>query len=379
MPVEEGKVILDLVPSGGEKGPARKGDVFYNPAMEQNRDLSVLFLEVLVKNDILPGSNIRILDSQTGSGTRAVRFAKEVNDCPPVTGCDINPASLSTARKNAALNHVDVELIRADMRAHLLERRYSYIDIDPFGSPLPFMGSALGGIMNRGIIAVTATDTAALTGSVPRVSRRRYDVELCMTHCYQELSCRVLLGSIARRAASMDLSLAPLLFYSHDHFIRGYFLVQRGAKKADAMLENIKWFRYQSPLPPHSFDSLSELSRGGGRVIGPIWKGDLEDVTLVRSMLEELDSGDWEHLSSRSPIRMLLERAIEESSTPPLGYDVNTTSGSLKCSPPRMRDIEDELRGSDFSFSRSRFSSTIFKTDAPWETVASIFVNGGDE
>ena len=50
-PLIEGKVKLSLIPSGGTKGPGSKGGVFFNPAMVQNRDLSILLLQYLLEKD----------------------------------------------------------------------------------------------------------------------------------------------------------------------------------------------------------------------------------------------------------------------------------------------------------------------------------------
>ena len=56
----------------------------------------------------------------------------------------------------------------------LSENRFDYIDIDPFGSPVGFVDSAMRSIKNGGVVACTATDTAALCGVYPRVCQRRY-------------------------------------------------------------------------------------------------------------------------------------------------------------------------------------------------------------
>ncbi|MEA3559377.1 MAG: hypothetical protein U9R75_09010 [Candidatus Thermoplasmatota archaeon] len=374
--VLEGKISLDILPSGGLKGPGKKDGVFYNPAMVQNRDLSVLFMQVFVDDGMLPGSHPRILDPLTGAGTRAIRFAREVEDCPPVTGCDINPASIGAAVENARLNKVDVEFLHEDLREHLLHRRYSYVDIDPFGSPLPFIESSLDGILDRGIIAVTATDTAALTGSIPRVARRRYGVELSLIHSYQEMSCRVLVGALAARAASLELSIEPLFFYSHDHFIRGDLRVKRGARRADKMLDKMSYARYQKPFPPMIFDRISDVSVGGGSLIGPFWSGPLEDIEFLERVLLGMEKRDWTYLSSYKNICEMLDHAVTESRLPPFGFDVNETSSSMKCSPPGMKEIQQGLIGLGYSFSRSRFSPTIFKTDASTRDVKELFSNG---
>ena len=195
--VKEGKCLFPVAPSGGRRGPGRREGVFFNPAMVQNRDLSVLVLQYLLDSDSLPGRDKRVLDGLTGCGARAIRMAGEVEGDLEITGLDIDPSAVETANEGNRLNSTNVRFVREDVKGHLSSSRYSYIDIDPFGTPVEFLPAALGGLLNGGILGITATDTAALTGSVPRVARRRYGTKVSKTHFYQELSCRVLMGHIA--------------------------------------------------------------------------------------------------------------------------------------------------------------------------------------
>lgn len=41
---------------------------------------------------------------------------------------------------------------------------WDFVDIDPFGSCLPFLEAAVGGVADDGILAVAATDLATLCG-----------------------------------------------------------------------------------------------------------------------------------------------------------------------------------------------------------------------
>ncbi len=70
--IHEGKVILK-VPKFDKV--SSKAPVFYNPAMELNRDLSVAALTVFrdgVDHDIW------VCDAFGGSGIRGIRYAKEI-------------------------------------------------------------------------------------------------------------------------------------------------------------------------------------------------------------------------------------------------------------------------------------------------------------
>jgi tRNA (guanine26-N2/guanine27-N2)-dimethyltransferase len=378
----EGKTQLFVKFSGGTKGPGTRGGVFFNPAMVQNRDLSMVLLQYLSDNNLLPGKNKRVLDGLCGSGARAVRLAVEtslIHDGVGILGTDINPSSIELAVNNSMQNRVEVKFFNRDLNEFLVKERFSYIDIDPFGSPVQFLRSAICGVLNGGYLGVTATDTAALTGSVPRVARRRYGVENFMTHAYQELACRSLLGCIARTAAAFERGIEPLLFYTSDHFIRGYVKVRKGAKRADSTLDDVGWLRVDRPGPPVSnYLSAGEIENGEGGVIGPVWIGELEDPEICQGMNEMLkDAEKWGYLSTNSQLRTMMDRCSSEHGLPMLGYDVNELSSHLKVSPPSLETIFKELKMNGRTVSRSHFSPTIFKTDAEWDEVKGIFLRGG--
>ena len=52
---------------------SREMGVFYNPAMGLNRDISVLLLNSINKN------NLQIADPLAATGVRSIRFLKELN------------------------------------------------------------------------------------------------------------------------------------------------------------------------------------------------------------------------------------------------------------------------------------------------------------
>ena len=377
----EGSVKLSVTPSGTTKGPASRGGVFFNPAMVQNRDLSVLLLEYLSVEDLLPGKKKRVLDGLCGSGARAIRIGAEtglLGRDVEIVGTDINPASIRSAEHNAHLNGVHVSFIRTDLNQHLLRERYSYIDIDPFGSPVPFLHAAIQALVNGGILGVTATDTAALTGSVPRVSWRRYGTRMVLTHAYQEMACRNLVGYMARLAAVFERGIEPLLFYSSDHFVRGYLRIGKGAGKADRSLGNLNWVQIKDPGPPlSSVDHRGAEEIEGARFHGPIWTGNIEEPEVTGGILREVSRGGrWDQIQSRGSYEVMMERAAREHDLPILGYDVNILASFLKVSPPSMERISDSLLEGGHRFTRSRFSPTIFKTDADRKHVHEIFLGG---
>ena len=153
--VKEGKVEV-VVPklSAYVKKPSdyapSKAPVFYNPIMELNRDLAVLALQVHQK---LLGREVSACEPLTGCVLRGVRFAVEVEGIRRVFLNDIKPESSRLARFNAELNNVEdiVEVANEDANLFLSRngaprKRFDYVDIDPFGPPVPYMDSAIRAI-----------------------------------------------------------------------------------------------------------------------------------------------------------------------------------------------------------------------------------------
>lgn len=381
---KEGLVELVAPPTGGNKGPASKAPVFYNPAMVQNRDLSVVVMQTLIDTGRFGDSGIiEVLDGLTGSGIRAVRFAMElgVKDLElSITGVDLKGDSIESAKNLAIKNGVDIAFHWGDLNGFCGTRRFHYIDVDPYGSPVPFLQSSLLSLRKGGILAVTATDTAALTGSVSRVARRRYGVGVGRTDFMQEMGCRVLLGYIARLAASFEISVRPLLFYSSDHFLRGYLQVDRGAKKADLSLDSVGWLLNGPPGPPKVIENPNDHCSKNveGELMGPVWTGPLADTEFCeecRSVLEDR-LGTW--IANRRSIERILRYAITEETLPPGGFDLNETASYFKTSPPSIEIVSNFIKRFGHKWSRSRFSPTVIKTDAPLDVIKGPFTIEGE-
>jgi tRNA (guanine26-N2/guanine27-N2)-dimethyltransferase len=287
-----------------------------------------------------------------------------------VHAVDHNEDAITIGSEIAKEIGCDIQFHRASLCTHLYENRYSYIDIDPYGSPLPFVTAALSSILPGGVIAVTATDTAALCGSNTRVAMRRYAAQLEKTEYMKEISCRVLACYLARTAASMELSIEPLLFIASDHYVRGFIRVRKGAKKADETVKLIGQVIYgppERPMPPE----MGVI----GRILGPMWLGRLEDVDTVHALSRDLmiDGGISEHMSSVRSLSRIAETATGESDLPPFGFDTDAVASYLSASPPPMDDLVMHLIDRGFPSARSRFGGKIVRTSALFSDIAPLF------
>jgi len=108
---------------------------------------------------------------------------------------------------------------------------FDYIDIDPFGTPNPFLDSAVKRISRDGILAVTSTDTAALTGTYPKATLRKYWAYSKKDEMMHETGLRILIRKIQLIAAQYDKALVPIFSYFKDHYYRIFFNSVKGKKR----------------------------------------------------------------------------------------------------------------------------------------------------
>ena len=171
--------------------------VFYNPHMELNRDLSILALQVY-QNEVQ--RDIDICDLFGGSGIRGIRYKNEVDGVGNVYINDISETANHYERHNIELNDLeDIEVHQHDASMFLRMKRgqFDVIDIDPFGTPSPFLDSAGYCAGRNSLLCVTATDTSALCGTYQEPCIRKYNAKPYKSEYCHETGIRILAGFVA--------------------------------------------------------------------------------------------------------------------------------------------------------------------------------------
>jgi len=338
--ITEGKTeVLVFKDKLTKKGPGSKNKVpFYNPTMELNRDLSILVNQWLVNNNEKP---MHILDGLAASGIRGIRLANELEGDFDVTINDWSEDAYTLIKKN-------------------LERCGLNIDVDPFGSPVYFIDSAIRGIYNNGIIACTATDTATLCGVYPKVCLRRYGVRSFHSPVMHEIGLRILLGFICREAVKYDKGIEPLICYSTDHYFRAYIQVKNGISYANKSVDNMK-----SINSKELFFSSKQITE-----IGPLWLGKIQNKNMIED-LRTILSG--KQLNTKNILWGFLDLLEEEADASAFFYTTDNLASLLKIAPPKMEHIFEKLKEKGYDASRTHFSPTGFKTNAPRDEIETIF------
>jgi tRNA (guanine26-N2/guanine27-N2)-dimethyltransferase len=343
-----------------EKGPATKDkDPFYNPSMEQNRDLSIVVNQWLINNC---EKQLHLLDGLAASGIRGIRLANELVGNFDVTINDYNEEAFLLIKKNISHNKLkNATACNKNLNVLLSENKYDYIDIDPFGSPVYFIDSAIRSIYNNGIIACTATDTASLCGVYPNVCLRRYGARPFHSFIMHEIGLRILLGFICREAAKYDKGIEPILSYSTDHFFRVYVKIRRGKHFANKSMERCSLINPQKIMFPLCKNK---------EPVGPLWMHKLHN----KSALEEIRTILFtKELKTKNKIWKMLSLFEEEADAPPFFYTTDNVASYLKTSPPKIEIIFEKLKEKGFIVTKSQFSPTSFKTNATFDEIKEVF------
>lgn len=349
--------------------------VFFNPVMELSRDISVSSLEAM-SEDL---GSLRICDALAGVGARGLRYAKEIEDIEEVLVNDWSSDAVELIRKNIEINDLSsAEALEENANALLYKEAGSLhvVDIDPFGSPIPYLDASFSALFREGALLVTATDTAPLCGAYPKPCLRKYGAWSLRTPYSREIGLRILIGAVQRRAASYDLALSPMLSHATQHFFRVHFSSREGAKRSDRVLEKQGYIS-------HCFDCGRRIITEGligelpsrcecGRKLehaGPMWLEDFSEKKHLEMIIEDLSGRGFE-LEEKE--KRLLRLCREEIGGPPAFYDIHEVSSHVGSSPPKIEKVMRKLRKEGYFATRTHFLDTGIRTDASMKTLMDV-------
>ena len=359
--VREGLVTLLVPDVPSPRGPGSRSALpFYNPTMEIARDVSVLLVQLVGRR------GASVLDGLAATGVLGLRIALESGIESRVTLNDRNPRSVTLMKENARRTGApDVAIAEGDLNVHLAMHHYDLVEIDPFGSPVPFLDAALQSAHRGSVLGVTATDTPVLCGAKPGACARRYLVHVRPTDAYAEVGLRILIGFVARMAGRFDKAVEPLFAYAAEHFLRAYLRISEGAQRADRALGSLGWIQFDSDTG--RCESADEIPMSGA--IGPLWLGPLVGEEVIVRLEPRPYMG--------APTARLLDAIRHEAGLPPFYLENNATAGRLGVSPPRLEVVLDRLRENGFRAAPTHFRRNAFKTDAPWDEIRRVYEGAG--
>jgi tRNA (guanine26-N2/guanine27-N2)-dimethyltransferase len=351
--------------------PPSSAAVFYNPTMEFSRDINVACTQTLA-DSLSKRSIITYLDALSASGIRGLRIANEAH--LEVTLNDYNKVAYQLIKRNVKRLQLNSCVKHSDANALMSEERFDVVDIDPFGSPVPFVDAACRSTSK--MLCVTATDTAPLSGAHFNAGVRRYSALPLNTEYHAETGIRILIGKIVREFVKYDKSAVPMLAHATEHYYRVYLRIERGARIADECLSSLGFVfhcikcghRYVAPgLAPWQRCECV-LCAAESVIAGPLWLGPLYDQSFCKGVLNNLENGVF---GTKQQASKTVELCLNELDVVTF-FDYHKLLKELKCPPIPIETLMSGLRNIGYQASRTHFSGTSVKTDANVATLKDV-------
>jgi tRNA (guanine26-N2/guanine27-N2)-dimethyltransferase len=185
--------------------------------------------------------DFKILDALSATGLRALRYAQELEFATSITANDLSPKAVNSIKLNIKHNRLEDKITTATGNAngHMYgfvgqESRggpgpkYDVIDIDPYGTAVPFLDAAVQAVSDGGLLCVTCTDTGVFNsvGFSEKTFSLYGGLPIRGDHCH-EGGLRLILHAITTAAARYGIAVEPLLSLSIDYYARVFVRVRR--------------------------------------------------------------------------------------------------------------------------------------------------------
>lgn len=376
--ISEGGARIEVpLPDDPSCIPSSSACVFYNPEMELNRDITISAVAVFIKDHGLDTKAVSYADVMSASGIRGIRMAAEVG--PRCCLNDWKQDAYELIRKNIILNDLEDICTSSQQNANtLMHRKYfDIVDLDPFGSPAPFLDAAARSA--RRLLCITATDTAPLCGAHLKSGIRKYAAVPLNTEYHKEMGARILLGAAMRALGRRDKGARVLLTHATRHYVRVYLEIIKGVPSADDALEKMGFIVHCPNCGYRSWKyglavqlvSICPQCKGTLQPAGPLWLGSIQDRDFCEAVLVELETkkpGKWEQAVK------IIEFCRGEIDVVTY-YDQHWLCKKNKISPGPIDELIEALLLAGFYASRTHFTGTGFKTDAGLEQINILLRN----
>lgn len=361
------EVLVDI-----EEIPSRNLDVFYNPKMKLNRTLSILLLQALDKK------NMQFALPLAGSGVRAVRFLKELPNgmIKHIHINDLNESAFSLINENLKINNLKsdkVKVFNKDANKFLEDSLgFDYIDIDPFGSPNFLLDISMRRISRRGLLAVTATDTAALAGSFPSAGKIKYWADTAIIPQKHEIGLRILARKVILMGIQYQKALKPIFSYHHEHYYRIFFEVTKSKTAASKIFDKTNtWYHVckHCGFATSNNNQLTNCSECGKEfiVVGPCYNGLLQNKEILAKMID---------INDDKKIKKILTKLLDEAKIDIVGFfDSHIVCEKQGGKVPKISYLIEQLESKGFQACQSTNELTGVKTTASYKEFLKLFNN----
>ncbi|GAA6062517.1 hypothetical protein JCM10212_001567 [Sporobolomyces blumeae] len=383
-----------------------------------------------------PVFKVTLLEALSATGLRAIRYAKELPLLRYVVANDLSASAVEDIRRNIEYNELSPKGLKslpgtesideADIKPNGVwskaqieeakegkvrvnegdacvymyqhraeDMRFDCVDLDPYGSAVPFLDAAMNAIADGGLMCVTCTDMGVLAGhNYPEKAFTHYGGVCVNAEFSHEVALRLVLNALATTAARYGRYIEPQLSLSIDFYVRLFIRVRTGPKDVKALPSKTSLVYYcHSCQTPHfqpfgrvaekksektgnvnySYHAPSGPPSGvgercgecGGKfsIGGPMWGAPIHNREFVKEMLDHVEEHPADFKTAER-IKGMLTVAYNECEAP-LYFSPARMASLFNSVCPPMNTMASALLNAGYTASRSHCQPGSIKTDAP--------------
>lgn len=343
------------------------GSAFYNPNAETVRDLAVLAAAVYRRDR----GSLRVLDAMAGCGVRSLRYAIE-SQADFVCANDSNPDIQAVLRENLAqlsperYQISDRDAIRVFFDCYNHQNYYDLVDVDGFGSPVPYVHASLSACAINGLIYLTSTDGRTVTGRAPDNCVADYGAIARIHPAAHEQGLRLILGNVQQQAASRGMGIIPVFSYFTGQTYRVMVRLVSSIQLTD---QNYGFLGFCHECGTYQKVEWRKLGRSQCSLdcrslvlSGAMWLGHLHDADQIAQMIELAKEWNW------TAQTRLLELMSMEAEMPPYFYTLGEIGRRGKLDIPKSNYLIQTLQDWGHRASLTHLDREAIKTDADLPT-----------
>ena len=410
--ISEGKVTIRLC------NKDKTFSAFYNPAQELNRDLTVIsiatyfsFTKFKKKKELKTFNEYKfnIIEPLSATGLRCIRYYAELpkEKINLIYSNDMDSKAVECININIEKNNVDknkFKVFKSDAAQLMYENPHFFdvIDLDPYGTAIPFIDSCIHSAKNGALLCITFTDMPVLCGNYPETTLYKYgSIPYKVPFCH-EMAIRIALFSISSSASKYKKVIKPLFSFNAEFYIRlfliiidspeeckmnpfkyGYMFhcrtcqnrsISPMAKKQENKFKNGK---------PNSYVKFNNLIYHSEKcdccgsnmcMSGPFWIDEIFDEDWINELIKNLEKKDFEYLKFNDRIKNLCNGILNEL---PLNdqifnLDYSQFFRDINLSSFKMAIFQGALENLGYKIAQSYYDPNLFKTNAPVDVIYDI-------
>lgn len=376
---------------------AKPDDVFYNPIQQFNRDISVMAIRAWEKSYKRRKEEpyVKIIEGLAATGLRSCRYALEIPKVKTVVANDLSDAAVKEINLNAEHNGVSEIVIgrQGDANEALRAEKGHVIDLDPYGSAVPFLDAAVQSAFDGGLLLVTCTDLAVLAGNVyPEKCFSQYGGTTVRNDAVHESALRLVLNAVSTSAARYGRAIEPLLSLSIDYYVRCFIRIRTSKQQVKENLGK-SMIVYSCPgchstYPQPLGVTKPKFGYAKGPVIGthcnfcgtihhiagPMWGDRIHSREFIKDLQSVCDESDPEVYKTIPRIKGMTELALTELEDVPF-YISPANMGSIVRTPsvPPIDVFTSALFNGGYEVSLTHAKPGCIKTNAPYDYLWDLY------